>query len=465
MNSEAHEKREECGPCETVDPQAERQAAIEAVSVLQSTGFTAFWAGGCVRDLLMRRTPKDHDIATDAEPEAVVRLFPGAIATGKSFGVVRVPIGGRFLEVATFRQDHGYSDGRHPNRVSYTDAREDARRRDFTVNAIFYNPTTLEFHDYVDGRRDIEARLIRCVGDPSQRLSEDYLRMMRAVRFASTLGFRIEPETESAIRTHAGKLKHISEERVGEEFARILLESPRAGDALRLLNHVGLLDVILPEVAAMRGQAQPEQFHPEGDVFDHTVLMLNLMKTATLPLAYALLLHDVGKPLTAAVSGGRLRFNGHPSVGARLAEHILRRMRVSSRDAATIAHCIRNHMTFVDVPRMKRSTLRRFVGSPAFPIELDLHRLDCLASHGSLDTYEFLLRFREQLKNEPVLPRAWVTGHDIMRMGLSEGPVIGAWCKRAYDAQLEGRFAGRDELLAWIEHEMATSTPPTGPSE
>jgi len=423
------------------------ELATSAVERLQSAGFTAYWAGGCVRDMLLGNSPKDYDVATDASPDQVQKLFPGSVAVGKSFGVIRVPVEEEWFEVATFRRDISYTDGRRPDRVAFTDPKTDAERRDFTVNAIFYDPCRREFHDFVEGIRDLEAKVIRCVGEPRDRFREDHLRMLRGVRFASVLGFRIDQATREAIREFTPLILKISPERVGEELARILTESPRAGDAVELLDNVGLLEQILPEVKALQGQEQPAEFHPEGDVFRHTVDMLNLMDKPSRQLAFSLLLHDVGKPATARETEERIRFDGHASLGADMARSAMRRMRFSNEDTETVSHCVHDHMRFIDVKRMRMGTLRRMIGSPAYPIELELHRLDCLASHGKLDNYEYLFEIEQKIKDEPVLPPPWLSGRDIIAMGVSEGPEVGRLLRLAYDAQLNEEVSSREELV------------------
>ena len=429
--------------------------AREAVVRLQAAGFTAYWAGGCVRDMLMQRDPRDIDIATNAVPDEIARLFPGSVMVGKAFGVVRAPLGGCFFEIATFRKDHAYLDGRHPTGVTFSDPPTDAKRRDFTINAMFYDPVTETIHDYVGGQADLAARLVRCVGTPSRRIEEDRLRMLRAARFAATLQFTLHEDTEQAVRDCAPAISSVSAERIRDEITRILLESCAAGDAIALLDTLGLLHPVLPEITAMKGQAQPEQFHPEGDVFQHTILMLNLMRERDTVLAYAALLHDVGKPDTAIAAPDRIRFHNHASRGADMAAAILRRLRFRKREADQVVHCIRNHMRFIDVPRMKRATLRRLVGAPTFCVELELHRLDCLASHGGMQNYDFLLEFRREMAREPVLPKRWVSGRDLLPLGIPQGPAVGTWLRRAYDAQLEERFGDRDSLLAWLRKEIA----------
>jgi len=437
-----------------IAPDELRRLARRAVEILQAAGHSAFWAGGCVRDHLLNRDPKDYDIATSARPEQVAGVFPGSRLVGKSFGVVLAPVEDVYFEVATFREDADYRDGRRPESVRFSDAGADARRRDFTVNAMFLDPVSGMLLDYIGGRPDLDARLIRCVGDPSPRFQEDHLRMLRAVRLAMSLEFTVEPRTADALRRHAALLSRISAERVRDELTRILLESRRPGDAVLMLEDFGLLQVILPEVAQMRGQAQPVEFHPEGDVLTHTVLMLNGMSNPTVHLAYAVLLHDVGKPPTARMDAGRLRFERHAAEGSAIAEEILRRLKFPARDVEAIAACVRRHMRFADVPRMKESTLRKLLAAPTFPTEMDLHRLDCLASHRDLAHYDRLIAFREKLADEPVLPARWVTGRDLLAMGVPEGPMLGRWLKAAYDAQLDQRFPNRESLIEWLRGDI-----------
>lgn len=428
--------------------------AVEAVRRLQEAGFIAYLAGGCVRDLVMGRPPKDFDIATNAVPDKVLALFPDSVGVGKSFGVIRVPLPAAWYEVATFRQDAPYRDGRHPESVTFSDPLNDALRRDFTVNALFLDPIRGLLLDYVDGIADIGRKRIRAVGVPEERFREDHLRLLRAVRFAASLDFALDPATAEAIRRNAASVATVSAERVREELTRTLVEARRAGDALRLLSDLGLLDVLLPEIAAMRGTRQPPEYHPEGDVFEHTALMLNAMRGANTRLAWSVLLHDVGKPPTAQLKDGRWCFERHANVGADAARRIMDRLRFSNDDADAIAFMIANHMRYADVVHMRRSTLRRLVGAPTFPEELELHRLDCEASHGDLSNHSFLAEFRRQMDSEPILPEPWITGRDILALGVAEGPAVGVWRKKAYDAQLEGTFADRETLLAWLRREI-----------
>jgi poly(A) polymerase len=436
-------------------PATQVDTAVAIADRLQRAGYTAYFAGGCVRDRLLGIEPLDYDIATDAQPDQVIALFPRATAVGKSFGVVVVPWGDWVFEIATFRQDHAYRDGRHPTHVSFVTPEEDATRRDFTINAMFYDPLTDELHDYVDGQADMATGTVRCVGDARRRFTEDHLRMLRAVRFATRFDFAIHPDTASAIREHAAAVANIRAERIRDELTRILMESKKAGQAVVMLEELGLLQVVLPEVAAMRAQEQPPQFHPEGDVLTHTVIMLDAMASRDVVLALAILLHDVGKPATASHDGTRIRFNCHAEQGADMARGILLRLRFPTRTIDAVAHCVRNHMRFLSVKEMRRATLRRLVGAPTFPIELELHRVDCVASHGMLDNYEFLQTIQAEMDQEPVLPDPWIDGHEIMNLGVPKGPQVGKWLKVAYDAQLEGTHADKEALRSWLTDQIA----------
>jgi len=440
----------------TVPPDAApRAGALELVRRLQQAGFTAYWAGGCVRDALLGREPRDYDIATDAVPDAISRLFPPARPVGRAFGVMLVPAQGHWYEVATFRHDHAYRDGRRPEGVTFSTPRDDAQRRDFTVNALFHDPVADRLHDYVDGRADIERRILRCVGVPAQRFAEDHLRMLRAVRLAAVLDFTLEPATAAAIRAQAPLLARISTERVRDELTRTLLEAPRPGDAILHMQTLGILGVILPEIEAMHGQAQPPEFHPEGDVLQHTALMLNRMRRRSVTLAYAVLLHDVGKPPTASLDNGRIRFNRHDVVGAGIASTVLERLRLPRQVCEAVCAMVRHHMQFAAVREMRPATRRRMLGRETFPLELELHRLDCLSSHRQLDHYRFLLAEQRRLRNSPPLPQPWLNGRDILAAGIPAGPAVGQWLHRAYDRQLDGTDSGRDAQLAWLRQALA----------
>lgn len=432
-------------------PKLER-GAREISARLASAGYRALWAGGCVRDRLLGRPAKDVDIATNATPEQVLALFPRALTVGKAFGVVCLPWRGVQYEIATFRRDCGYRDGRRPDAVEFTDEREDARRRDFTINGLFYDPARDEVLDYVGGRADLERRIVRAIGDPRERFAEDRLRLLRAVRFASTLEFALDPNTEAAVKEMADTVGAVSAERIQAELTRLLVESPRAGQGIRLLERTGLLRALLPEVAAMAGQQQPPEFHPEGDVLTHTVLMLDALRERDADLAWTVLLHDVGKPPTASVGRWpdgreRIRFDRHAEVGAEMARAILTRLRMPKQRIETVSYAIGNHMRFKDVKRMRRATLRRLLGAPTFPLELELHRLDCLASHGLLDNHAFLDRARAEWAAETPLPPPLVTGHDLLAMGIPEGPELGRRLRGIYEAQLERPEWTREQLL------------------
>ncbi|MCC7300502.1 MAG: CCA tRNA nucleotidyltransferase [Verrucomicrobia bacterium] len=432
----------------------DEHTALNILKQIRKAGFAAFFAGGAVRDRLLGRSARDFDIATSATPDQIEALFPKTVAVGKAFGVIVVVQDGTETEVATFRTDGGYQDGRRPDSVHFCGAEEDAKRRDFTVNGMFYDPIEDKVIDYVGGQADLQKKIIRAIGEPERRFAEDHLRMLRAVRFAHTLGFEIEPATRAAIQRHAQDLAKISAERIENEFSRTLTESLRPGDALKELVELGLMKTIMPEILPMIGQEQPPEFHPEGDVFIHTCLMLNLMKNPSRPLAYTVLLHDVGKPATAFMGEDRLRFHGHERKSAEMAEEILRRLKLPTKEIKQIVAAIDGHMRFKDVQKMNKSTLRKLMGAETFDLELELHRVDCSGSHGLLDNYHFLLQKAEEMKNEPILPERWVTGKDLRDFGVQPGPRMGELLQLAYDAQLEGRFTDRAALLIWLKPQL-----------
>ncbi len=431
-------------------------APLNILRVLREAGHEAFFVGGCVRDLLLGRAPKDWDIATDALPDRIESLFPKTLAIGKAFGIIAVvPDQGEPVEVATYRADSPYADGRHPGAVAFTNAREDALRRDFTINALFLDPSTGEIRDFVHGREDLDARRIRAIGDPAVRFAEDHLRMLRAIRFAATLGFAIEPATFAAIQRLAPNIRRISAERIRDELFRLLTESPKAGQALQLLRDSGLLKEILPEIDAMVGVEQPPEFHPEGDVFTHTKLMLDaLPEKPALRLALAVLLHDVGKPTTAnfaTMPDGtqRWRFENHAPVGADMARAILERLRAPNALVDDVCAIIAGHMRIADARKMRKSKLRRLLGAPTFDDELELHRLDCVSSHAILDIYDFLKAKKAEFAAEPVLPPPLVTGRDLIALGHVPGPHFAQILQDAYDRQLEGQ-TDKAALLAAV---------------
>ncbi len=431
------------------EPEAPETLARRIVEVLRSRGHQAWFVGGCVRDLLLSRPPKDYDVATDAVPERLIELFPNSDRVGSHFGVVLVREDGVQVEVATFRRDHEYEDGRRPTSVQFeTDPRQDVLRRDFTINALLLDPESGEVLDFVGGRNDLKAGLIRAIGDPEGRFREDHLRLLRAIRFAARLGFEIEPETYAAIQRLAASIRDVSAERVRDELVRILTESG-ARRGLELLDSSGLLREILPEVAAMKGVEQPPEFHPEGDVWTHTLIMIDGLRNPSAPLALGVLLHDVGKPPTFRIAG-RIRFDGHVEAGVTLAREILRRLRVPQREIAQVEALVANHMRFKDLPQMRESTLKRFLRLPDFDEHLELHRLDCLSSHGKLGNYEIARAKRDEMPAEVLKPPPLLTGDDLIAAGYRPGPEFSKMLAAVEDAQLESRIHTREAALALV---------------
>jgi putative nucleotidyltransferase with HDIG domain len=423
--------------------------AREVAGRLRAAGYQAYLVGGCVRDLLLGWQPKDFDVSTDAPPERIIELFPGSDQVGAHFGVVLVKGGGWHVEVATFRSDRDYVDGRRPSGICFeTDPRQDVLRRDFTINGLMMDPETEEVLDFVGGRADLEQRLVRAIGDPEVRFREDHLRLVRAVRFAARLGFAIEPATLAAIRRNHQAIAKVSAERVRDELSRILTEGG-ARYGFELLDATGLIEDLLPEVAAMKGVAQPPQFHPEGDVWVHTLLLLEKFEQPTDTLAWGALLHDVGKPPTFRVAE-RIRFDGHVEAGVRLAHGILGRLRFSREDQEHVEALVANHMRFKDAPRMKESTLKRFLRLPRFAEHLELHRLDSLAANGNLDNYEFVRGKLDELPAEQLKPAPLLNGRDLIAAGYTPGPQFSKMLAAVEDAQLEGRIHSREEALELV---------------
>ncbi len=418
------------------------------IEKLRRHGHQAYWVGGCVRDALLGRPVKDRDVTTSAHPDQVAELFAGARRVGARFGVMVVPDGEDSVEVATFRRDHVYRDGRRPEAVSFTsDAQEDVSRRDFTINGILRDPLSHECIDHVGGLDDLRSKLVRAIGSPRRRFEEDRLRMLRAVRFAASLDFRIEAATMDAIRELAPRIAVVAPERIRDELGRILTEGgARLG--FELLGGTGLLEPLLPEVAALRGVAQPPEFHPEGDVWDHTLLMLDRLRQPSKPLAWGVLLHDVGKPDTFR-RDDRIRFHGHVERGLELTRAICARLRVSKADRDRILALVGNHMKFMEVQRMRPAKLQRFLGQSHFEEHLELHRLDCLASHGRLDNHAFAAERFEQLAEQEPAPQL-LTGGDLKRAGYAPGPVFGTILALVEERQLEGQLADRDQALAFV---------------
>jgi poly(A) polymerase len=470
--------------------------AISIVRVLRDRGHQAYLVGGCVRDLLLGREPADYDVATDATPDDVMRIFPETYAVGVQFGVVLVPVPDiekknpvipsadetsqsevssesrnllfagsdatlkvRHVEVATFRSDVGYSDGRHPDQVRFSrDPREDVQRRDFTINGLLLDPLNGEVLDYVGGQRDLEARIIRAIGDPPLRFAEDKLRMLRAVRFAARFEYSIEPATLAAIQELATQIHQVSRERVRDELTKMLVEG-HARQAFELLNDGGLLYEVLPEIEAMKGVEQPPEFHPEGDVFVHTLLLLeNLPQPCPPTLAWGGLLHDVGKPPTFRRAPDRIRFDSHVDVGVKMAEAICRRLRFSNDDTEQILALVDNHMRFGDVEKMKASTFKRFVRLPRFDEHLELHRLDCKASHRKLRMYDYTRQKIAELTPEAIHPPPLVGGDDLVAAGYSPGPQFKKILSAVEDAQLEGRLHSKDQAIRFVRGKFPQTT-------
>jgi poly(A) polymerase len=442
------------GYSEHVNSSSMDEAARKVAARLREHGHIAYFAGGCVRDMVRGLAPKDYDIATNAKPEEVQSIFPRTHAVGAHFGVIIVLEESFQFEVATFRSDDAYIDGRHPTAVHFSSPEEDAQRRDFTINGMFYDPVGNNLIDFVGGRSDIDAKLVRAIGEPAQRFAEDRLRLLRAVRFATVLDYQIDSKTWKALLADASSINQISAERIREELVRIFV-SPNRVRGWDLLDASGLMREILPELGAMKGVLQPEQFHPEGDVFVHTRLMLQLLpEEVSVPLVFAVLFHDVAKPVTSRVDDtGRIRFNDHDRIGAVMTEAIMRRLRFSGAEIEAAVEMVRQHMVFKDTPNMRVARLKRFMARPTFEEELELHRVDCESSHRMLDNYEFLLRKREEFANEPIIPPPLVRGDDLIAFGLKPGPEFGEILEAVETRQLEGALRTKEEALEWVKRE------------
>jgi poly(A) polymerase len=446
-----------------------KTAAVEIVRTLRESGHKAYFVGGCVRDLLLRREPADYDVSTDATPDEVMRIFPRTYEVGAQFGVVLVPVDGELpegaavehaqaIEVATFRSDGLYTDGRHPDKVTYTrEAREDVQRRDFTINGLLLDPLNHdEVLDFVGGRADLERGIIRTIGRPERRFSEDKLRMLRAVRFAARFGYEIDAETVEAIRALATGIDQVSRERVRDELTKMLTEG-HGRRAFELLDSTSLLHEVLPEIEKMKGVAQPPQFHPEGDVWVHTLMLLEqLPHPTTRTLAWGALLHDVGKPPTFKVAPDRIRFDGHVEVGMAMADDICRRLRMSNEDTEQIVALVANHMRFADVQKMKESTFKRFVRMDQFDEHLAMHRIDCLASHGNLDLYDYTREKVASMPPEAVRPRPLITGKDLIEAGYKPGPKFTDILAAVEDGQLEGWLRDGEEAMQFVKSNFTT---------
>jgi len=428
-----------------------REGALEIVRTLKAKGYETYFVGGCVRDLVMGKEPKDYDIVTNASPPEIMSLFPHTVAVGAHFGVVMVIIEGISYEVATFRWEGAYEDGRHPSRVRFTHLQEDVKRRDFTVNGLAMIPETGEVIDYVGGLADIKRRIIRTIGPPSDRFKEDHLRMLRAVRFASQLGFAIEEETGKAISSQARLIHRISAERIREELTKIITQ-PGAKRGLLLLMETGLMREVLPEVDVLAQVEQPHEFHPEGDVFTHTVKMFDFMEGEEMDrrLAWAALLHDTGKAQTRDTIDGRVHFYGHGEKSVEIAEKIMERLRFSKEDKECVLMLIKQHMRFMHVKDMAPRTLKKFLRLPHFHLHLALHRLDCLASHGDLTNYYFCFEMLKSLSQEELHPPRLISGHDLIAWGFTPGPLMGKILRSVEDAQLDGKIVTKDEAQAFV---------------
>ncbi len=431
----------------TFSPSAGLEAVREVVRKIQCAGFQAMLVGGCVRDLLNGTRPEDFDVVTSARPEELQTVFPEAHLVGASFGVSLVRHGGWEFEVAAAREERNYLDGRHPETVRYTtDLALDMQRRDFTVNALRYDPVAEILYDSVGGIDDLERGILRTVGEAEERFNEDYLRMLRAVRFAARFRFAFAPETWRAMQALAGKCALLTGERIRIEVTKMLTGNDPVR-AMELLSDSGILQVILPEVAALRGVLQPPEFHPEGDVWQHTMLMLKHMVHADSALAWSVLLHDVGKPAAARIDEtGRIRFFSHESAGAEMAAGIAERLRFSNAESEAVTQAVRNHMRFAAVREMRGAKLRKLIADPNFPLELELHRLDCISCHGMLEGFVYL---RDKLRETPEveLPQPWVTGAMLVHAGCPPGPAFKVVLEQTFEAQLGGSVKNAGEAL------------------
>jgi poly(A) polymerase len=421
--------------------------AVPVVQALRKAGHVAYLVGGCVRDMLLKKAPKDWDVVTTARPEEVEKIFSNTKPVGKAFGVILVVAeNGELIEVATARSEEQYTDGRHPDKVVFSSIKDDIKRRDFTMNGLLYDPNTGHIVDYSGGQEDIKNKKLRTIGRPADRFKEDRLRIMRAVRFTSTLGFKADPETWAAIKDYAPQLSAISVERIREELLKILT-GPNAEEGIRLLKESGILHVILPEVVRLVGVTQPPEFHPTEDAFEHTRLMFRHLEKPSPELAMAALLHDIGKAETRTVED-RIRFTGHAEAGAKMAEDILRRLKFSNQEIETIVDLVADHMRFKEVKKMRRSTLRKFLGRPNIEDHLKLHWADCHASNKIVENYDYCLEKLSEFKSEPVLPPPLVRGKDLIALGMTPGPEFKKILNETYMRQLEQKDPKKEELLA-----------------
>ncbi|HTR43463.1 MAG TPA: CCA tRNA nucleotidyltransferase [Pseudomonadales bacterium] len=433
-----------------------KTVAKAIVSRLHEAGFSAFWVGGCVRDFLLGRDPQDIDIATDAKPAQVEKLFKRTIAVGKKFGVIIVLEGGHEFQVATFRSEGDYQDGRRPEKVVFSNAKADAVRRDFTVNALFYDPISDKTFDWVNGERDLRAKIIRTIGQPEDRFGEDHLRLLRAIRFAAQLDFEIEAETFAAVKRLAPKIKLISAERIRDELIK-LFRPPYAARGLDLLRDSGLMEYVFPELVATITCDQSPNYHPEGSVYNHIRLMLaQLPPNAPESLPWAVVLHDIGKPPTATKDedNGLIHFYGHEKVGADMSRVILNRLRFPKKEIDETVACVRQHMQFKDVKQMRKATLRRLLLRETFPLELELHKLDCLGSHRSLEYYDFLVTEAKELEKKPEIRPPLLNGQDLIALGVKPGPAMGELLHEIREMQLSDELKTAREAKAWVKKKL-----------
>ena len=435
-----------------------RDKAVSIISRLREKGYQGYLAGGCVRDHLLGKPPQDYDIATDARPETVQEIFPRTLAVGTQFGVILVIIDGEPFEVATFRHDGPYLDGRRPSHVRFASLQEDILRRDFTINGMMYDPVADRVIDLVGGRDDLSRRVVRAIGAPQARFQEDRLRMVRAVRFAAGLGFAIEEETLRAIAEQAAGITQISWERIGEEVTRILTEGG-AKKGFELLDATGLLRAIFPEIEAMKGVEQTPDFHPEGDVFTHTLLMLShLAPYPSESLAYGCLLHDIAKPVCVKSGAGRVTFYGHSEKGAEIAVEILKRLKRSRAVWERAAYLVKSHLRHTQAPKMRLSTLKRFLGEEGIEELLELTRIDALSANGDLQYYDFCRRKIAELKAEQIHPEPLLRGRELIEMGFAPGPLFQKILHQVEEAQLEGELRTKEQAVAWVTKHYGRSS-------
>ncbi len=442
-------------PQSSNDNLIKRKNAEKIVQKLKAEGFEAYFVGGCVRDFVRGIVPGDFDIVTSALPEQIVELFNHTVSIGAKFGVIAVIEEDTTYEVATFRRDDDYQDGRRPIKIHYASAREDVLRRDFTINGLLMDPSNGEIIDYVEGKADIEKKIIRTIGDPEKRFSEDYLRMLRAVRFAGNLNYEIEDRTKQSIKNNCARIKKISAERIQEELTKILTREG-ARRCFELMSDTGILAQLLPEIEILKGIDQPPRFHPEGDVWQHTLIMLGLLQReeggqANKILAWAALLHDAGKALTKTEDDKGVHFYGHVQRGEEIADDIMMRLRFSRAQREAVVELIHYHMVFMNVHKMRPGRLKRFLRMPNFDLHLELHRLDCLASHGMLDNYEFCRDKLQELNIEDLHPARLLTGKDLIELGYAPGKNMGRILKKLENEQLDGKIKTKDEALIFVK--------------